>query len=82
MTRTPGRCSTLTHGYNNTLLKLLQLLDISQLLSFFFQTYKPPSSQDIPENFRTYLHDTGTNTGVFSSKATKRRKNQFADNDT
>ena len=82
MTRTPVHCSTLTHGYNNTLLVLLQLLDISRLLSFFFQTYKPPSSQDIPENFRTYLHDTGTNTGVFSSKATKRGKNQIADNDT
>ncbi len=32
------------------------------------QTYKPPSSQDIPQNFRTYLYDTGTGKGIFSSK--------------
>ena len=37
----------------------------------YFQTYKPPSSQDCPENFRTYLYDSGNNTGILSSKVSR-----------
>jgi len=38
----------------------------------FLQTYKPPSSQDCPEDFRTYLYkgNQANQTGIFGSKAT------------
>ena len=51
-------------------------------LVILLQTYKPPSSQDIPNNFRTYLYDsevsTGTSSGILSSKVSPSAKRELS----